>query len=142
MPRHTLPSNRRNCRSVGTLDCSELVVFRLSDSPNSKGSSSSSAPNSPYEADLLLKTARTECKLRKMEKQCADLLVRYNSLRLQYSRVQVQRAERHLLEAERDVGRTRLTIRRCGYGSGFGTDDLDNLDGTFRVDWIQYIQLC
>lgn len=82
-------------------------------------------PNTPSEAELLLKTVRAECKLRKSQKECADQLVQYNMLRLEYSRLQVQQAEQHLLEAETHVGRARLVIRRCGYPSGFGTGSDD-----------------
>ncbi|KAI5981496.1 hypothetical protein EDD15DRAFT_2196019 [Pisolithus albus] len=79
-----------------------------------------SLPNSSTEAELLLETARAECKLRKIQKQFADQLVRCNLLRLEYSRLQVQRVEQHLLEAEGHVGRARLVIRRSGYAPGLG----------------------
>ncbi|KAI5999610.1 hypothetical protein EDD15DRAFT_2193652 [Pisolithus albus] len=79
-----------------------------------------SLPNSSTEAELLLETARAECKLRKIQKQFADQLVRCNLLRLEYSRLQVQRVEQHLLEAEGHVGRAWLVIRRSGYAPGLG----------------------
>lgn len=75
-------------------------------------------PSSSDEADLLLEAVRAECQLRKIQKQHADQLVLCSLLRLQYSRLQVQRAEKDLLEAEGQVGQTRLVVRRCGYASG------------------------
>ena len=73
---------------------------------------------SSTEAELLLETVRAELKLRGIQKQLADQQVQCNLLQLEYSRLQVQRVERHLLEVEGHVGRARLVIRRCGYVSG------------------------
>jgi len=85
-------------------------------SPNLKGIVS--LPDSSTEAELLLETARAEFKLWRIQKQLADQQVQCNLLRLEYSRLQVQRMERHLLEVEGHVGHVRLVTRRCRYASG------------------------
>ncbi|KAI6018498.1 hypothetical protein PISMIDRAFT_96743, partial [Pisolithus microcarpus 441] len=52
-----------------------------------------SVPNSTTEADLLLETAKAQCKLCRIQKQLADQLVECNLLQLEYSCLQVQQVE-------------------------------------------------
>ncbi|KIK11952.1 hypothetical protein PISMIDRAFT_19100 [Pisolithus microcarpus 441] len=63
-----------------------------------------SLPNSSTEAELLLETARAECKLHKIQKH----------------HLQVQCIEQHLLEVEGHVGRAWLVIRQSRYAPGLG----------------------
>lgn len=106
-----------------------VVIFSLLQPKAHQTKGLVSVPGSSSEAELLLETARAEWRLRKIQKQCADQLFQWNQLRLEYSRVQVQRAERHVLEAETHIGRARMVIRRYGYPSGF---DIMGDDGTCK----------
>ncbi|KAI6017343.1 hypothetical protein PISMIDRAFT_116204, partial [Pisolithus microcarpus 441] len=81
-----------------------------------------SVPNSTTKADLLLETAQAQCKLHRIQKQLVDQLVECNLLQLEYSHLQVQWVEQHLLEAEGHVGQVWLVIRQSGYTLGCGTE--------------------
>ena len=81
-----------------------------------------SLPDSSNKAELLLETAQAEFKLRRIQKQLANQQVQCNLLWLEYSHLQVEWVEQHLLEAEGHVGRARLVMRQCGYSSGSSSE--------------------
>ena len=88
-------------------------------------------PHDSTEAQLLLATARAECRIRITEKDLADQVVQRDILRLQYSRLQVARAHQNVLAAELHVGRIRLVVRKCGYvSSEFPSSSLTSNSGS------------
>ena len=72
------------------------------------------------EAHLLLETAISNCKIRRIEKSLADQQVRRNALQLHYSRLQVEKAQSKLADVELHVGRVRMIVRRSGYSPNVG----------------------
>ena len=72
------------------------------------------------EAHLLLETAISNCKIRRIEKSLADQQVRRNALQLHYSRLQVEKAQSKLADAELHVGRVRMIVRHSGYSPDVG----------------------
>jgi len=73
------------------------------------------SPDNPTEAHLLLETAISNCKVQFIQKSLADQLVHRDTLQLQYSRLQVEKAMTGLTAAELHVGRVRTLLRRNGY---------------------------
>ena len=77
-------------------------------------------PDSMVKAHLLLETAISNCKIRRIEKSLADQLVRHDALQLHYSRLQVEKAESKLADAELHVGQVQMVVRRSGYSPDVG----------------------
>ena len=72
-------------------------------------------PDNSLEANLLLETAISNCKVRYIQKSLADQVVHHDQLQLQYSRLQVEKALSKLMAAELHVGRVRMIVRRSGF---------------------------
>ncbi|KIJ11429.1 hypothetical protein PAXINDRAFT_15724 [Paxillus involutus ATCC 200175] len=73
------------------------------------------APDDLVGAHLLLETACSDHQICLIEKTLADQLVCRDVLRLQYSRLQVEKAELNLSTVELHIGRVHMVVRRSGY---------------------------
>lgn len=73
------------------------------------------SPDNVTEANLLLETAVSNRKIRRIQKYLADQLVHRDALQLRYSRLQVEKAKSKLTTADLHVGRVRMIVRRSGY---------------------------
>ena len=73
------------------------------------------APDNLVEANLLLEKDICNCKVQYIQKSLADQVVRRDTLQLQYSCLQVEKARLKLTAAEMHVGQVRMVVRRCGY---------------------------
>ena len=72
-------------------------------------------PDNLTEAHLLLETAISNCRVQYIQKSLTDQLIHRDALQLQYSRLQVEKAESKLTAAELHVGRVHMIVRCSGY---------------------------
>lgn len=72
-------------------------------------------PNNLTEAHLLLEMAISNCRVQYIQKSLMDQLVHHNALQLQYSWLQVEKAELKLTTAELHVGQVCMIVRCSGY---------------------------
>ena len=72
-------------------------------------------PHNITEAQLLLATARADCRIWVTERVLANQVVQRDMLRLEYNQLQVARAHQNVLAAELHIGRVRLVVRKSGY---------------------------
>ena len=79
------------------------------------GISTIPTPDNTLEAHLLLETAISNCKVRHIQKSLADQVVHHDELRLQYSRLQVEKALLNLTAVELHIGRVHMIVRRSGF---------------------------
>ncbi|KIM55002.1 hypothetical protein SCLCIDRAFT_135613, partial [Scleroderma citrinum Foug A] len=73
------------------------------------------SPDNLTEAHLLLETTISNCKVQLIQKSLADQLVHCDTLQLQYSCLQVEKAMTSLTAAELHVGWVHTLLRRNGY---------------------------
>ena len=73
------------------------------------------SPDNPTEAHLLLETTISNCKVQLIQKSLTDQLIHRDTLQLQYSHLQVEKAMMSLTAAELHVGRVRMLLSQNGY---------------------------
>ncbi|KIM55810.1 hypothetical protein SCLCIDRAFT_133823, partial [Scleroderma citrinum Foug A] len=72
-------------------------------------------PDNMLEAHLLLETAISDCKVRHIQKSLTDQVVHRNELRLQYSRLQVEKVLSNLTAVELHIGQVCMIVRHSGF---------------------------
>jgi len=79
-----------------------------------------SVPGNVREARLLMEMAISNCKVQTIQKSLADQLVRCDTLQLQYSHMQVEKATSKLSAAELHIGWVCMVLRQNGYNPDIG----------------------
>ncbi|KIM51817.1 hypothetical protein SCLCIDRAFT_142476, partial [Scleroderma citrinum Foug A] len=72
-------------------------------------------PHNITEVQLLLATARADCRIQVTERTLANQVMQRDMLQLEYNRLQVAQVHQNVLAAELHVGHVRLVVRKNRY---------------------------
>ncbi|KAI6018534.1 hypothetical protein PISMIDRAFT_96904, partial [Pisolithus microcarpus 441] len=79
-----------------------------------------SSPDNVVEAHLLLETAISNCNMCFIQQSLMEQLLHHDTLQLQYSHLQVEKAKSKLATAELHIGWVCMMVRCCGYNPHVG----------------------